>query len=81
MQFLSISPKFLSINKSKDGDAIVVSREFLGEYLIYEVSIKKETLRIRTNINNNINIGDKCLISIIKNSFYILYPGAKKIYV
>ena len=80
VKFMSISPKFISIEKSNNGNAIVVSREFLGEYLIYKISINKETLRVRTNINNILKLGDKCIIKMNKDSFYFLFPGAHKIY-
>jgi len=77
---MSISPKFISIKKSKSGIANVISKEFLGEYLIYKVSINDNILRVRTNINNLLNTGDKCSLSINKNSYYFLYPGGHKIY-
>ena len=78
-KFISISPKFISISKSKNGTAIVVSKEFFGEYLIYKIYINGETLRVRTDINYILNIGDKCSLNMNKNSFYFLYPGAEKI--
>ena len=78
IKFISISPKFISIKKSRNGNAIVVSKEFLGEYLIYKVSINGEKLRVRTSINSFFNIGDKCSLTIKKDSFYFLYPGAIK---
>ena len=68
---MSISPKFISIKKSKSGDAKVISKEFLGEFLIYKVSINDNILRVRTNINNLLNNGDKCSLSITKNSYYL----------
>ena len=77
---MSISPKFISIKKSNSGNANVISKEFLGEFLIYKVSINDITLRVRTNINIVLNIGDKCSLSINKNSYYFLYPGAYKVY-
>ena len=80
-EFISISPKFISIKKSKDGDASIVSKEFLGEYFIYKVSINDETLRVRTNLNNVFNIGEKCILRIRKKSFLYLYPGAYKVFV
>ena len=81
IRYISISPKFISIKKSKNGNAIVIAKEFLGEYLIYKVLIDNETLRVRTDLNNILKIGDKCSLDFIKNSFYFLYPGAKKIYI
>ena len=78
---MSISPNFISIKKSKSGNAIVISREFLGEYLIYKVSINNNILRVRTNIDNILNNGDKCSLSINKNGYYFLYPGAHKVYI
>ena len=72
---MSISPKFISIKRSKTGNAIVISKEFLGEYFIYKVSINDNIFRVRTDINNNFNNGDKCFVSINNNSFYFLYPG------
>ncbi len=80
-KFMSISPKFISIERSKYGNATIISKEFLGEYLIYKVSINKHTLRVRTNINNLINIGEKCSLSINKDSYFFLYPGAYKIFI
>ena len=78
---MSISPKFISIKRSEYGDAIVISKEFLGEFLIYKVTINGNLLRIRTDINNLLNNGDKCSLSINKNSYYFLYPGAYKQYI
>ena len=81
IKFVSISPKFISIKRSVDGDAKIVSKEFMGEYFIYKLSLKKETLRVRTNINDDLNVGDNCLLSIHKDCFCFLYPGAHKIFV
>ena len=78
---MSISPKFISIKRSESGNAIVISKEFLGDFLIYKVSINEEILRVRTNINNQLNNGDKCFLSINKNGYYFLYPGAQKVYI
>ena len=78
---MSISPKFISIKRSEFGDAIVISKEFLGEFLVYKVSINGNILRVRTDINNLLNNGDKCSLSINKNSYYFLYPGAYKEYI
>ena len=78
---MSISPKFISIKRSETGDAIVISKEFLGEFLIYKVSINGNILRVRTDINNLLNNGDKCSLSININSYYFLYPGAYKEYI
>ena len=76
---MSISPKFISIKRSEFGDAIVISKEFLGEFLIYKVTINGNILRVRTDINNLLNNGDKCTLSINKNGYYFLYPGAQKV--
>jgi len=78
---MSISPKFISIKRSESGNANVISKEFLGEFLIYKVTINGNILRVRTDINNLLNNGDKCSLSIIKNSYYFLYPGAHKVYI
>ena len=77
---MSISPKFISIKKSESGVAYVISKEFHGDFLIYKVVINENILRVRTDINNLLNNGDKCSLSINKNSYYFLYPGAHKIY-
>jgi len=78
---MSISPKFISIERSESGNANVISKEFLGEFLIYKVNINGNILRVRTDINNLLNNGDKCSLSINKNSYYFLYPGAHKVYI
>ena len=80
IKFISISPKFISIKLSVDGNAKIVAKEFLGEYFIYKISLKGEKLRVRTNINNNFNIGDNCVLSIDKDSFCFVYPGAHKVF-
>ncbi len=79
IKFISISPRYISLKRSKDGKAIIVSKEFLGEYFIYKVSINGETLRVRTNINKNFKIGDYCFLNIVKESPFFVYPGAHKI--
>ncbi|MDC3019899.1 ABC transporter ATP-binding protein [Prochlorococcus sp. AH-736-E15] len=77
---MSISPKFISIKRSASGAANVISKEFLGEYIMYKVTINGTILRVRTDINNLLNNGDKCSLSITKDSYYFLYPGAHKVY-
>ena len=81
IKFMSISPKFISIEQSKDGDALITSKEFLGEYFIYKLSFNGETLRVRTNINKILYVGQKCFLSIKKESFFFLYPGGYKIFI
>jgi len=80
IKFISISPKFISIKLSVDGNAKIVAKEFLGEYFIYKISLKGETLRVRTNTNYNFNVGDYCFLSIDKDSFCFVYPGAHKVF-
>ena len=81
VNFISISPKFICIERSNNGNAIIVSKEFLGEYFIYKLSLNGESLRVKTNINNNFNIGDNCFLSIAKESFFFIFPSAFKIYI
>ena len=81
VKFISISPKFILIERSNDGEAIIVSKEFMGEYFIYKISLNGEILRVRTNIKNSFNIGDNCFLSFAKDSFFFLYPGAHKIFI
>ncbi len=80
IKFISIPPKFISIKSSVDGDAKIVSKEFMGEYFIYKLFLKRETLRVRTNINDDLNVGDNCFLSIDKDCFCFLYPGAHKVF-
>ena len=74
---MSISPKFISIKRSESGNAIVISKEFLGDFLIYKVSINEEILRVRTNINNQLNNGDKCFLSINKDCLLYTSPSPR----
>jgi len=78
---MSISPKFISIKRSESGNGIVISKEFFGEFFVYKVTINGNILRVRTDINNLLNNGDKCSLSFNKNSYYFLYPGAYKVYI
>ena len=80
IKYISISPKFIFIDRSNEGKALIVSKEFLGEYFIYKIFIEGETLRVRTKINKSFNIGEKCILRIAKDSFYFLYPGAQKVF-
>ncbi len=81
IKYISISPKFISIKRSINGDAKIVSKEFLGEFFIYKISFKEETLRVRTNIKEDFNVGDNCFLSIDKDCFCFVYPGAYKIFI
>ena len=81
IKFISIPPKFISIKSSVDGDAKIVSKEFMGEYFIYKLSLKEEILRVRTNINDDLNVGDNCFLSLEKDCCCYLYPGAYKIFI
>ncbi len=74
IKYLSISPKSISIKKSAKGVATVLSREYLGEYYIYKVLIKNTTVRVRSGISNNIYVGEKCNLNLIKGKEFFLFP-------
>ena len=78
VKYLSISPKSISIEENRDGKGYITSREFLGEYFIYQIELGNDKFRVRTNLDNYINIGDRCNVSLIKNSLFFLYPGGYK---
>ena len=80
IKFISISPKSIFIERSNEGDAIILSKEFLGEYFIYKVSINKELIRIRSSVNNVLNIGDKCIIKLKMKAFIFYIQSTKNIY-
>ena len=78
MKFLSVSPKSLFINKSFNGLGKVISKEYLGEYYVYKVSIGKEEIRVRADISNDLEINDRCNIGFQKNKEFFLFPGGYK---
>tara|TARA_B100000927_G_scaffold226861_1_gene186587 strand:- start:126 stop:1190 length:1065 start_codon:yes stop_codon:yes gene_type:complete len=78
LEFLSISPKCFTLKETSKGKFLIVSKEFLGDYYIYKIKISETSLRIRTNINQNIDIGCKCDLSIIQGSKVFLFPGGYK---
>ena len=78
IEFLSISPKSFSIKESTNGIGKVVAKEFLGDYFIYKVKISDINLRVRTNIKQNIKVGKKCDLSLIKGSQIFIFPGGYK---
>ena len=78
IKYLSISPKSISIEISPEGEGIIVSKEYLGEYFIYKVLIKDTYVRVRTQLTHNIEIGKKCNLNLIKNMEYFLFPGGFK---
>ena len=75
IKYLSISPKSISIEKSSEGKGIVISKEYLGEYFIYKVLVEDIHIRVRTHLENNIKIGEKCNLNFIENMQYFLFPG------
>tara|TARA_Y100001933_G_scaffold185084_1_gene183900 strand:- start:33 stop:512 length:480 start_codon:yes stop_codon:yes gene_type:complete len=78
IKYLSISPKSISLKKSNNGKGTVIAKEYLGEYFIYKVLIDDVPIRVRSCLANNIDIGDKCKLNLIKNMEYFLFPGGFK---
>ena len=78
VKYLSISPKSILIKKNIKGKGIVLSKEFLGEFYIYKISVLDKSLRVRTEIDNDLSIGDRCSLKLISNSNFYLYPGGYK---
>jgi len=78
IKYLSISPKSISIEKSLRGKGTVIAKEYLGEYFIYKVLIGDINIRVRAHLTNNIEIGEKCNLNLIKNMQYFLFPGGFK---
>ena len=78
INFLSISPKSISINKSINGNAKVIAKEFLGDFYIYKVSIGNDELRVRTSFDNKFAIGEKCDVYPKKDKDFFIYPGSYK---
>ena len=74
--YLSISPKSISIKKSINGNAKVVAKEFLGDFFIYKVLIGEDELRVRASLDNKFSIGEKCNVCPIKKSEFFIYPGS-----
>ena len=77
-KYLSISPKFISIDKSSEGRFIVISKEFLGDFYMYKVLLNDLSIRVSADIKNNLEVGDKCNLKLIKNGVFFLYPGGFK---
>ena len=78
IKYLSIPPKSIAIEKSIKGKATVLAKEYLGEYFIYKVLVEDTHIRVRTNLTNNIEIGEKCNLNLIKDKQYFLFPGGIK---
>ena len=78
IKYLSIPPKSISIDKFHSGNATVISKEYLGEYSIFKVFIDDTYIRVRTESSDNIKIGDKVNLNLIKNKEFFLFPGGFK---
>ena len=78
IEYISISPNSISLSKSKEGKGTVISKEFLGEFFIYKIHIGGEQIRVKSELNNNLELGDKCKINLINNKEYYLFPGGYK---
>ncbi len=76
--YISISPKSINLIKSNEGLGVVISKEFQGEFFICKISIKGVNVRVKVELNNDIDLGDKCDISLKKNHSYYLFPGGLK---
>ena len=78
IKFLSISPKSISIKKSANGEAKVISKEFLGDFFVYKVLIGDDELRVRASFEEKFTIGEKCDLYLKKNNEFFIYPGSYK---
>ena len=78
IKYLSISPKSISIEKSVNGKGTVIAKEYLGEFFIYKVLVEHTHIRVRTKLTNNMEIGEKCTVNLIKNMQYFVFPGGFK---
>ncbi len=78
INYLSIPTKSIRLIKSKSGKSIVLSKEFLGEFYIYKIAVGNDQIRVRTEISNNFNIGERCSIELVKNSDFFIFPGGYK---
>ncbi len=78
INYLSISPKAISIKKSINGQAKVIAKEFLGDFFIYKVLIGNDELRVRTSFDDEFTIGEKCDVYPKKDNEFFIYPGSYK---
>ena len=78
IKYLSIPPKSISLEKSLNGKGTVTAKEYLGEYFIYKVLVEDISVRVRSELTNSIEIGEKCNLNLIKNMEYFLFPGGYK---
>ena len=76
--YISISPKSINIVRSDKGIGIVVSKEFLGDFYVYKITIKGQEIRVSSKLTNDLEIGQKCNVNLKKNNPYYLFPGGLK---
>ena len=76
--YISISPKSINIVRSDKGIGVVVSKEFLGDFYVYKITIKGEEIRVSSKLTNDLEIGQRCNVNLKKNNPYYLFPGGLK---
>ena len=76
--YISISPKSINIVRSDKGIGVVVSKEFLGDFYVYKITIEGEEIRVSSKLTNDLEIGQRCNVNLKKNNPYYLFPGGLK---
>jgi len=77
-KFISVPPKSIELESSNKGKGYVCSKEFLGEFYIYKISLGTEEVRVRTTLNKDLKIGQRCNVFPKMNSDFFIYPGGYK---
>ena len=64
------------IAKNLNGNGCIYSKEFLGDHWILKVQIGSDIIRVSQKLNNEFNIGDRCIVRYKSEQIGFLFPGA-----
>ena len=81
IQLISISQilgnyQSVNIKSHNKGIAIVKGREFYGSYWLIRLTVQDHEIRVRTPLDKNLSIGDRCDIKFISGKSVLLFPGS-----
>ena len=66
----------VNIKSNLNGIAVVKGKEFYGNYWLVRLKIQDHEIRVRTPLDKNLTIGDRCDIKFISGKPVLLFPGS-----
>jgi iron(III) transport system ATP-binding protein len=78
---LLVSPEAVALSPDADGEAWVLGREFLGREWLVQVQSGRERLRLRLPLQQAVQRGLRCRLSLRPGSEALLFPSRQRLLV